>query len=146
MDYREIAEEFCSIRAWNAKTMAGVEKCVSARGEAGVLLLLSQAGREVLAGQIARSLELSASRGTNIVNSLERKGLVQRRSGSADKRKVYISLTQNGKSYIEAKHQEAVRRFERIFQRLGKEDSEAYLRIMKRFLELMEDEIQGAEP
>lgn len=100
MDYRKIAEEFCSIRALSAKRMTEVENSVSARGEASVLLFLSQTEGEVLAGQIARSLELSASRGTNILNSLEKKGLVQRRSDSRDKRKVYISLTQEGRALL----------------------------------------------
>ncbi|HJD37907.1 MAG TPA: MarR family transcriptional regulator, partial [Candidatus Blautia ornithocaccae] len=91
------------------------------------------------------SLELSASRGTNILNSLEKKGLVQRRSDSRDKRKVYIFLTQEGRSFIEEKHQEAIRHFERIFRKLGQEDSENYIRIMKRFYRIMEEEIREFE-
>lgn len=145
MDYRKIAEEFCSIRALSAKRMTEVENSVSARGEASVLLFLSQTEGEVLAGQIARSLELSTSRGTNILNSLEKKGLVQRRSDSRDKRKVYIFLTQEGRSFIEEKHQEAIRHFERIFRKLGQEDSENYIRIMKRFYRIMEEEIREFE-
>lgn len=141
MDYGKIAEEFCRIRAVNARKIEQIERTVSARGEANILLLLAGADKEMLAGELSRSSGLSVSRVTNILNSLEKKGLIARRSDCADKRKVYIALTDTGRAYIMEKHTEVVRQYEKVFRRLGEEDSLEYLRLMKKFSDIMNEEI-----
>lgn len=142
MDFRELAEEFCQMRIMYAKKTASVEESLSAKGEANVLLFLHSLNKEILAGQIARKLDLSASRVTNILNSLEKKGLIQKRIDAADKRRVYIFLTEHGRSFIRKKQEEVLYRYENIFRRLGMEDTQNYIRIMKKFAVLMEEEMQ----
>ena len=141
MDYRELAEEFCQMRIKNAKTAARIEDTVTIKGETNVLLFLAGAKEAILAGKIAKELNLSASRGTNILNSLEKKGLIERSSDKEDRRKVYISLTDEGKLLIAHKHDEMVGRLEKVFRSLGEEDSKEYIRIMKKLLRIMD----GAE-
>lgn len=141
MEYREIAEEFCRIRAVHARKMETIEKAISARGEANLLLSLAHADREMLAGELSRSLGLSVSRVTNILNSLEKKSFIRKRSDTGDKRRVYVSLTDTGRAYIMEKHEEVVRQVEKVFQRGGKEDALEYLRLMKKFSAIMSEEM-----
>lgn len=140
MCYRDFAEEFCSIRALNAKRASELEKSISAKGEASVLLYLAQSESKILAGEIAKGLYLSASRCTNILNSLERKGMIQRQNDQGDRRKVYILLTEAGKEFIMQKQEEVILRFEKVFQKFGEKDSREYLRLLKKFSKLMEEE------
>lgn len=143
MDFRELAEEFCQMRIVYAKKMADVEKALSAKGEANVLLFLYSFEQEILAGQIAKNLELSPSRVTNILNSLDKKRLIKKRIDSSDKRRVYISLTEYGKQYIKQKHQDVVSRYENIFRQLGIQDAQNYIRIMKKFSALIEKDMEA---
>lgn len=140
-NYREIAEEFCRIWVVNARKMEKIEKSLSAKGEAKLLLFLAQADRELLAGELSKKSGLSFSRVTNILNSLEKKSLIQKRTDDADKRKVYIALTAAGKTYILKKHEEVVEQYEKVFQQGGWEDSLEYLRLIKKFSALMNEEI-----
>ncbi len=142
MDYREIAEEFCRIWIVNARKMEKVEKSLPARGEANLLLSLARSGREMLAGELSKSSGLSVSRVTNILNSLEKKELITKRSDDVDKRKVYVSLTDAGRSYIIEGHGKIVGQYEKVFRRLGEEDSMEYLRLIKKFSEIMGEELE----
>ncbi|MGI6007115.1 MAG: MarR family winged helix-turn-helix transcriptional regulator [Ruminococcus sp.] len=140
MNYKELAEEFCQMRILCAKKMAGTFLSHQAHGEGNVLFFLLSVNEEVLAGQIARRLNLSASRVTNILNSLVKKGLVQKRTDSSDKRYVYVSMTEKGKELVLRKYQESILRYEKIFRRLGMEDTVNYIRIVKKLNRLIDEE------
>ncbi|HIR94352.1 MAG TPA: MarR family transcriptional regulator [Candidatus Egerieimonas intestinavium] len=141
MDYREIAEEFCQIWAVNARRMEKMEKSLSARGEGHILRFLAQAGSEMPAGQLSRISGLSVSRVTNILNSLEKKALIRRRADQEDRRRVFISLTDTGRTFIEEKYQEVVEAYEKAFRRLGERDSLEYIRLIKKFSAIMSEEV-----
>lgn len=145
MEYRELAEEFCRMRVLYAKKMARVEESLAAKGEANVLLFLSGLDSEILAGQIAKTLDLSPSRITNILNSLERKELICKNIDREDKRRVYISLTEKGRAFIRDKREETLTKYENIFRRIGLEDTREYLRILKKFAAVMEEIQSGTE-
>lgn len=57
---------------------------------------------EITSSVIAREVSLSQATVTSILDRLERKGLLQRIRSTADKRKVIVSLTDEGESSLEA--------------------------------------------
>lgn len=65
--------------------------------------------------------------------------MIERSSDKEDRRKVYISLTDEGKQLIARKHDEMVGRLEKVFYSLGEEDSKEYIRIMKKLLQIMDE-------
>ncbi len=134
MDYRKIAKEFCNMRIQDAKKVSQIEQAIAVKGETNVLLFLVEYKEGVLAGQIAKKLGLSASRATNILNSLEKKGMIERKNDCKDKRKVYISITDAGRKKILDKYNEVVGKFELVFRELGEEDTREFVRIMKRLM------------
>jgi DNA-binding MarR family transcriptional regulator len=86
----------------------------------GVLVVLSEApGSALRMSECARTLRFSASRMSHAVASLERRGLVRRRSSTDDRRGQLAVLTAAGRAALEAAapgHVGEVRR--RVFDRL----------------------------
>ncbi|MGI6010311.1 MAG: MarR family winged helix-turn-helix transcriptional regulator [Ruminococcus sp.] len=146
MTYKDLAEEFCQMHILCAKKMAGSALSRPAQGERNVLFFLLSVDKEILAGQIARKLNLSASRVTNILNSLVKKGLVQKRIDPTDKRHVYVSMTEEGKKYVCQKYREVISMYENVFRKLGMEDSVNYIRIVKRLSVLFDEERTKKQP
>lgn len=142
MEYRELAEEFCQMHMMRKKKMTSVEETMPAQGEARVLFYLHHQEAEVLAGEISRNMMLSASRVTNILNSLEKKGLIRKRNDESDRRKVYISLTAGGREDICHKRRELIKRYENIFREFGMENARMFLDLTKKFSALEDEEMR----
>lgn len=68
------------------------------------LLILKQVQTEgtVTVSQLAKQVSLKQATVTDILNRLERKGLVQRKKGSTDRRQVWIEETEAGRKLLEA--------------------------------------------
>lgn len=137
MEYRKMAEDFCHMRTLNAKKISQIEAAILVRGEINALLLLEGQKEKILAGRVAEYLGLSAGRGTNILNNLEKKGLIEKSNDGNDRRKVYISLTEAGREYIVRKHQKVIEKYEEIFRELGLQDARDYVRITKKMVTIM---------
>jgi DNA-binding MarR family transcriptional regulator len=65
-----------------------------------VMQLIGSSG-EITAGVIARKVSLSQATVTSIIDRLERKGLLRRERSTDDKRKVMVSLTEQGGKALE---------------------------------------------
>jgi DNA-binding MarR family transcriptional regulator len=65
-----------------------------------VMQLIGSAG-EITAGVLAREVSLSQATVTSILDRLERKGLLVRERSADDKRKVMVSLTEEGGQALE---------------------------------------------
>ena len=75
---------------------------------------------------------------TQIVNTLEENGFVSRSIDPDDRRVIRLKVTREGAAYVEQK-QEATREFLRgMTEYLGPEDSENFLRILKKMDEYMQ--------
>lgn len=69
------------------------------------MLLCSLIKTEQLSsGEIAEVLGLSNSNASKIIKNVEKKGFIKRMLGSEDKRQMYFSITQKGKTKIEQIH------------------------------------------
>lgn len=144
MDYKELAKSFCRLsylRGMRSQTLA---RPISVSGENGVLLYIfnmTKDGKEVLPGDLVRELGISFGRITNILKVLERKGYVHKHHDSIDRRRVYVSLTNEGERYISCKYQEALNYFARLFEQLGEEDAAEYYRITQRIHQICEKQM-----
>ena len=81
----------------------------------------------VLIGNLPESLLVSYSSVTNLVNRLERMGLVLRVSNPQDRREVEVRLTESGLASIEKLERERIRRFDQVIQSMTAEDRNALL-------------------
>lgn len=134
--YEDLARQYCEMQFLRARKKRSFAEPVSNAGETAVLFYLFHEGDRVLVGEVSRELALTVARVTNILNSLEKHGYIVRERDREDKRKVYISLTEEGNAYIRRRQEEGVEQYRRLFERLGEADSREYLRIQKRIQEI----------
>jgi DNA-binding MarR family transcriptional regulator len=81
----------------------------------------------VLIGHIAEGLHVSYPSVTNLINRMERAGLVVREHSEHDRREVQVRLTEEGRATIEMLERERIRRFDSVIQSMAPKDREALL-------------------
>ena len=108
------------------------------RGEMAVLRLLATQRRQMLAGEISRSLSMTTSRIAAVLNSLEKKGLIERSADTADRRRVLVAMTKSGAALCAHRKACARRRLAAIFERLGQEDTDQFIRLIRRIAQISE--------
>lgn len=102
----------------------------SIRGEYGVLNCLVEEGG-MSAGELGRRLHVVPGRMTDILKSLEGKGLVQRQRDEEDRRIVRVTLTEEGRQASLEKREEIHKEYEGLFHLLGEKDVEELIRLLK---------------
>lgn len=103
----------------------------SIRGEYGVLRYLSYVQDRVSAGVLTDQLHVVPGRMTDILNSLENKGMVLRRADEKDRRRVLVCITDKGKRQAQEMRQEISKEYQGMFQILGQEDTLELIRLLK---------------
>ena len=106
------------------------------RGEDLILYLLLEEDGPLLSGELTKRMELTSGRTANILNSLEKKGLIRRKKDSADKRQVSVSLTSKGRKQITALYQDCIGWHQEILNEIGEKDANEFLRIAEQILGL----------
>lgn len=101
-----------------------------------------EAGKKVLPGDLVKELGISFGRITNILKVLEKKGYVPKEQDCMDRRRVYVSLTEEGECYIKDKYQKALNYFSQIFEQLGEEDAAQYYRISLQIHKICQKQMQ----
>ena len=107
------------------------------QGEAAVMRLLMRQGRSLTPGEVSRLLGMTSSRIAAVLNALERKGLVLRDGDLQDRRRVRVTLTQEGKAFCEQKQRCAVGDLSELLAQLGEEDAALFVRLSRRVMEMM---------
>lgn len=140
MDCKAKAEEFFELIANRRKTLVEIPLNCS-QGETGTLLYLTFVQDNISASKLAESLEVSLPRITSVLNSLESKKLIERKSDSEDKRKTVVSITDVGKKLVLSKKEEAVEKISKIIERLDEEDINQYIALARKIGKII-DEVQ----
>lgn len=102
-----------------------------------MLLYLLQKGEGATPGELGRALKSSTARVAAALNSLERKNQVTRKTDKKDRRKVLVELTEEGRKKAEECRRVPEHMMTRLMERLGEEDAQSMLHIMKRINEIM---------
>jgi DNA-binding MarR family transcriptional regulator len=111
-----------------------------------LLLLRLLRDGELSPGSLARQMSLSQATVTTIIDRLERRGLVTRRRGESDKRKVYADLTAAGKRALEGAPRPLQEHFVRRFQELHDWEQSMILSALQRVASMMDAEALDAAP
>ena len=100
--------------------------------------LLEHQGREVYPSDLSRELHLSRSRITGALTSLGRKGLVSTHHSQADRRRVQVSITDQGAELIAGRLARMEPYFYKMLQGLGEPDAKTLIALIHRCVEVME--------
>lgn len=106
------------------------------KGESFLLNLLLENGGESTPGELSSMLNVSAARITAILRSLEHKKYIERVLGKADRRSVFVRLTDSGRQYTNQIRDDAVYHATQVLKKLGKDDSLELVRILKKVIEI----------
>ena len=106
------------------------------KGEAFVLHTLSQRDGAALPGQLRSATCTSSARVAATLGSLEQKGYVTREIDPADRRRILVRLTDEGRRAWENMHGMMRGRLEGTLRALGEDDTRELLRLAARLKEI----------
>jgi DNA-binding MarR family transcriptional regulator len=101
-------------------------------------------GRSI--GELTRAVHLSQATVTGILDRLQRRGLIERRRGEADKRKVHVWLTDEGRRALDRSPPLLHENFLEAFGRLQDWQQTQILSALQRIVAMMEAETIQAAP
>ena len=107
MDYRKYARELIGYMIENEQAFKFCHRDISeiARGECAVLIYLMD-GDGVNASEISQRFDINTSRVAAVLNTLSKKGYIQRIVDPLDKRKIKVFITDKGKAFAREKQKE----------------------------------------
>jgi len=111
-----------------------------------VLLKSIEAQGDTTAGEIAQRISLSQATVTTILDRLQSKGLVLRERDSADKRRVYVHLTAEGRNTLANAPQPLQETFIRQFEQLESWEQTMILASLQRVAQMMDAAHLDASP
>ena len=105
---------------------------VFSQGEMRLLGCLNAGADGRTAGELSTLLDLSTARIAAILNNLERKGAITRARDTADRRRVVVRLTDQGRHEVQTSLDEAVACLSEVYRRMGEADTRELLRLSDR--------------
>lgn len=97
------------------------------KGENGVLMYLFFNEKPIAINKVADYFDLSSGRISNVILSLEKKGLINRRASLEDKREKYLSLTDSGKEYAKKLKAGFCKGIEYVISKIGEKEYYEFL-------------------
>ena len=103
------------------------------QGTCLILKILRNAG-QLTAGEIAKRLDVSTARVAAALNSLEKKGCVERLKSATDGRMVVVRLTASGRAALESREEQLLAMIGRILGKLTEEELLSLLHIIEKLV------------
>ena len=139
MSKKEDAEEFlqkmrsCRVRPFYSKLDE------SQRGTGFVIAYLSEADGEVIAGDLARELNVSTARIAALLRKMEKDGLIRRHRAQTDARQTVVEITQKGIECSDMMKEQILEKAELLIEKVGKDDLNEFVRISKKIKQALEE-------
>ena len=140
MNYSQTASEVIECMAYISRETLQVFPRGIAGGEMGVLINLSGSESERTPGELSRIMNVSTGRVASALKSLEKKKYIERVQDRADKRRVTVRLTAEGREYAFNKHSSAVTEVVKILGYLGESDAAEAARLLRKVTDKMRTE------
>lgn len=143
-DYREAAKRLLRVGFHARCNPVNRQAKELSAGEKGLLQCLFVQKEATAAGKLGKLMGIRSGGVANLLNSLEKKGLVQRTMSPDDRRSVLVTISDAGCRLVEEKQREVLSATERLLARMGKENTEEFLRLLELFArtgdELLQEE------
>lgn len=133
MDINDMARRFfINLGALQRGPMDRIQKL--SQGEMALFAYLVYQNDQPTPTELSQYFRLTTARVANTLNSLERKGCIERVHDSVDRRKVFVHATDHGIQTFREIEKDAIDDFITLFEYLGEEDSLELLRIMDKII------------
>lgn len=139
MSTREDAQEMLhKLRACRSKSVFGkIDE--SQTGIGFVLIYLQESDHEVIAGELARELNVSTARIAALLRKMEKNGFIVRYRSAVDARQTVVQITQKGSAYVDKMKEQMLMKMELLIEKVGKEDMEEFIRISHKIKEAFDE-------
>lgn len=129
--FEQVAREQVHAMILNHARREDLSKVFS-QGEMRLLGCLNAGADGRTAGELSTLLDLSTARIAAMLNNLERKGAITRARDTADRRRVVVRLTEQGRNEVQTSFNEAVACLSEVYRRMGEADTRELLRLSDR--------------
>lgn len=146
MDYSKGAEELLKYLIESERNGYIIQGNISeiAKGEIAVINFLRVEGDGVTPARISQEFNINTSRVAAILNSLSKKGYIERKANPNDKRKTNVYITDQGREYGKCKRDDILEKLSRTLELLGDDDAKEYIRIMGKIKNIIfEEQMKG---
>lgn len=109
------------------------------QSETRIVFMLLKSGGESTPGDISAELGFSTAHTASLLRSLEHKKYIDRLPAAKDKRRVIVTLTEEGKSFANEKYGELTAFFTKLSDAFGEKDMNELIRLIGRLSEITED-------
>lgn len=104
------------------------------RGMYVILRILYESKQDVIAGELAKQMNVSTARIASALNVLECKGFIKRERSHSDGRKVVICLTKDGEKAFVKRKKEVIVGLQPMLDKLTDEESATLLSLVLKLL------------
>lgn len=111
------------------------QKKTIAKGEGAILYLLQKNPEGLTPGELSEALRVGSGRIASLLKTMEQKKLLKRKIDSEDRRKVIVTLTQEGSEFIQKLRNRMRREIDTVHQKMGAENFELFLKLCRQFCE-----------
>lgn len=135
MKEEQLAKELIQVWCRLMKKPVPQKTETTSRGEYGVLIYLTSVKDGATPGELAAEFDVGSGRVADILKSLTRKRLIERRTDPQDRRRTLVFLTAEGKMLAEEKQHFILAIHMELVQYLGQSDTEELIHLMRRVAE-----------
>lgn len=96
----------------------------------------------VMVSQIAQRLNSTKPATSKMLSVMEEKGYIERIMDKTDRRAVYIRLTQSGQTILDNAKESMSQFADHVIEQMGEKESEEFLRLLGRFIDVIENETE----
>lgn len=145
MNYEELARQLLEVTHPKDKRPPLNNMQKQERMQDMTLRFLRENGGSAIPKDLTEFFDVSSARVTKLLGDLEDRGFVIREGDPADRRRVTVRLTPAGETYVLDLDTSFRRRLTNLLELLGERDAREMVRIMTRFVAVMEVQCQEAE-
>jgi DNA-binding MarR family transcriptional regulator len=100
----------------------------------GVLMFVEQRGESTVK-DVAKTLGITSSAGTQLIDGLVRSGYVLRKTSAHDRRTVILTLSNKTKTQVDKMKKEGLQKFLKFFEVLNDQEFNQYILLNKKIVE-----------
>jgi DNA-binding MarR family transcriptional regulator len=115
------------------------------KGEALVLNYLIERDAPAQPSELSSAMNIVAARIAVVLRSLEEKGCVTRRMNLEDRRKIIVTITEEGKRRAMREKEEIFSFLQEVFDEMGDEEAEKFVKSLDKFLETARQVLESME-
>lgn len=132
MNSKQLAKEFIETMAKSHREEHANNMNDSMRGESMILQYIDSHSEKVSPSDISKAVGCSTARVAAALNSLEKKGMIEREMDPADRRRILVAMTKEGKRLTKEKTEMLLTVTSQMIEYLGEKDAKEYIRILKK--------------